>query len=96
LGLIRAGGRGKCVHQTRKKYRRLQNIVQRAGLWIVLLTKYCAAEQIKKDEIGRACRRHGRFEKICREFDWKPERERPLVESLSLFGGIIKMLLLKE
>jgi hypothetical protein len=36
------------VHRTRKKYRRLQNTVQRAALSTVLFTKLCRAGQSRR------------------------------------------------
>lgn len=75
--------------------RRRQNIVRRGSLSIFLFTKYFAAEQIKKDDLAGACRRHGRCEKCIENLTANLKGKDHLGESGAVWG-IIKKLILTE
>jgi len=41
-------------------------------------TKYCYDDHVKEDEIGRACRMHGRDKNMYKILIGRPEGKRPL------------------
>jgi hypothetical protein len=56
-----------------------------------LFAKYNQNDQVKEEEMGRACSTHGEKRNACRVFMGKPEGKRPLERSRRRWENNIKI-----
>jgi hypothetical protein len=63
---------------------------------LVLFSKYNYDDQVKKDEIGRACRTNGKKRNAYRILVGKPEGKRPLERPRRRWVDNIKMALRED
>ena len=67
----------------------MEKATSRGALWFVLFTKYYSGDQIKKNEMGRACGTCDRQERGVQGFGGKTGEKKPLCRTRYRGGGSI-------
>jgi hypothetical protein len=49
----------------------MEKVAQSGASYFVIITRYYQADQIKENEVGKACGTHGRGEKLVQGFGGK-------------------------
>jgi len=80
---------GRCVDLRERKWQEKKTFKQWRAVWSILLAKYYSGDQIRKDEMGRACGIYGGEEKCMQGRGVWNLKDRDHWKDLGLQGRII-------